>query len=109
MLPLRNLTNQTRFPAGTMIPPATGVPSKTQYIYQAPWDVYAMNWSNRKDKDKAYRLAVASCLENSTGSFSSAGKEKYRFIVFYDISTQSWSRLMPSPAGVFRRKMANFS
>ncbi|KAL7102645.1 hypothetical protein ACP275_08G131500 [Erythranthe tilingii] len=31
------------------------------FTYEAPWDIYAMNWSVRSDKK--YRLAVASLLE----------------------------------------------
>ena len=31
------------------------------YTYEAPWHVYAMNWSVRRDKK--YRLAIASLLE----------------------------------------------
>ncbi|GJR17370.1 WD repeat-containing protein LWD1 [Tanacetum coccineum] len=31
------------------------------YTYEAPWHIYAMNWSVRKDKK--YRLAIASLLE----------------------------------------------
>nr|GMC52797.1 WD repeat-containing protein LWD1 [Ipomoea batatas] len=31
------------------------------YTYEAPWHIYAMNWSVRKDK--RYRLAIASLLE----------------------------------------------
>ena len=31
------------------------------YTYEAPWHIYAMNWSVRRDKK--YRLAIASLLE----------------------------------------------
>ncbi|KAL2467407.1 WD repeat-containing protein LWD1 [Abeliophyllum distichum] len=31
------------------------------YTYEAPWHIYAMNWSVRKDKN--YRLAISSLLE----------------------------------------------
>nr|CAN78873.1 hypothetical protein VITISV_021727 [Vitis vinifera] len=33
------------------------------YTYEAPWHIYAMNWSVRRDKK--YRLAIASLLEQS--------------------------------------------
>ena len=32
------------------------------YTYSAPWTIYAMNWSVRKDKK--YRLAVGSFIES---------------------------------------------
>ncbi|GMP29921.1 hypothetical protein CsSME_00004831 [Camellia sinensis var. sinensis] len=32
------------------------------YTYEAPWQIYAMNWSVRRDKK--YRLAIASLVEN---------------------------------------------
>ncbi|KAL2939572.1 WD repeat-containing protein LWD1 [Bienertia sinuspersici] len=34
------------------------------YTYEAPWHIYAMNWSVRRDKK--YRLAIASLLEHSS-------------------------------------------
>ncbi|KAG0457946.1 hypothetical protein HPP92_022803 [Vanilla planifolia] len=34
------------------------------YTYEAPWHIYAMNWSVRRDKK--YRLAIASLLEQYT-------------------------------------------
>ncbi|XP_021736101.1 WD repeat-containing protein LWD1 [Chenopodium quinoa] len=33
------------------------------YTYEAPWHIYSMNWSVRRDKK--YRLAIASLLEHS--------------------------------------------
>jgi WD40 repeat protein len=38
-------------------------PSSIQYRYEAPWNLYAMNWSVRKDQDKKFRLAVGSYQE----------------------------------------------
>ncbi|KAI3409154.1 WD_REPEATS_REGION domain-containing protein [Psidium guajava] len=34
------------------------------YTYEAPWHIYAMNWSVRRDKK--YRLAIASLLDHPT-------------------------------------------
>lgn len=34
---------------------------KEIYMYDAPWTIYAMSWSNRKDKP--FRMAIASFLE----------------------------------------------
>lgn len=37
---------------------------KEIYTYDAPWPVYAINWSVRSDPRHKYRLAIGSFLED---------------------------------------------
>lgn len=36
---------------------------KQVYTYEAKWDIYALNWSNRPGPEYAFRFAIGSFIE----------------------------------------------
>lgn len=47
--------------AATAIPPVSNPKNKEIYKYEAPWNIFSLNWSMRQDK--RFRLAIGSFIE----------------------------------------------
>ncbi len=57
---------------------------KEIYRYEAPWMVYAMNWSMRPDK--RFRLALGSFVEEYNNKVSKIQKKNFFIIKFFSFS-----------------------
>ena len=60
---------------------ATKVQLKREiYTYHAPWNTYAIAWSNRKENHKSFRLAVGSFKLEYTNVVNVSARVSYIYL-----------------------------
>ncbi|CDS43003.1 WD repeat containing protein 68 [Echinococcus multilocularis] len=97
--PVGTLNPQT---ATSTIPPVSNPKNKEIYKYEAPWNIYSLNWSLRQDK--RFRLAVGSFIEeyNNKIQIITLDEEQGEFVAqpafnhYYPATKIMW---MPDPKG----------